>query len=438
MTIQRDPATGFVTGTQLDNVTTQTTYNDFGERETHTAWFGATMLYFEQHERDDLGRITKTTEIVEGVTKVWEYGYDLDARLSEAYVDGDLRFSYTYDPNGNRTKFEDPVAGVVITADYDDQDRLLRYGDSFFTYTENGELLRETSPAGVTTYDYDVFSNLLALGLPDGTVVDYAVDPRDRRIATFTDGVSEDGFVYRDQLEPIARIDSGGAVDQRYVYGAFDHVPDALVTSPATFAYVTDIRGSVRLVVDSDLGTITERIDYSPFGIPTATSSAQPFGFDGGLVFDAGLTRFGARDYDALTGRWKTKDAVGLVGGTDLNNETAISAGSQTNQELRTRWRRESRNLFIYSADDPVNQIDPWGRAGRPLTLPPTPQPPIAPPNACGDWIDDDCDLVDVEPDDEYLNCFYYCPICRTTEWTRASRDGGCPTSITVTCEVVH
>src|SRR6185436_2725489 len=48
-----------------------------------------------------------------------------------------------------------------------------------------------------------------------------------------------------------------------------------------------------------------------------------------------GLVRFGARDYDAETGRWTIKDPVGLAGG--------------------------SSNLYAYSYEDPINQQDPSG-----------------------------------------------------------------------------
>jgi RHS repeat-associated protein len=62
----------------------------------------------------------------------------------------------------------------------------------------------------------------------------------------------------------------------------------------------------------------------------------QPFGFAGGLYDPhTGLTRFGARDYDAFTGRWTAKDPIGFNG--------------------------RSTNLYSYAQDDPVNYIDPDG-----------------------------------------------------------------------------
>jgi len=39
------------------------------------------------------------------------------------------------------------------------------------------------------------------------------------------------------------------------------------------------------------------------------SNSLQPFGFAGGIYDpDTGLVRFGARGYDAETGRWTAKD----------------------------------------------------------------------------------------------------------------------------------
>ncbi|MGH8549080.1 MAG: RHS repeat-associated core domain-containing protein, partial [Methylococcales bacterium] len=64
----------------------------------------------------------------------------------------------------------------------------------------------------------------------------------------------------------------------------------------------------------------------------------QPFGFAGG-IYDphTKLTRFGARDYDAETGRWTAKDPIGFLGG--------------------------DANQYAYVGDNPVSFIDPYGLA---------------------------------------------------------------------------
>ncbi len=62
----------------------------------------------------------------------------------------------------------------------------------------------------------------------------------------------------------------------------------------------------------------------------------QPFGFAGG-IYDphTKLVRFGARDYDAETGRWTAKDPIGFGGG--------------------------DTNLYGYVVNDPVDFIDLQG-----------------------------------------------------------------------------
>jgi RHS repeat-associated protein len=111
-----------------------------------------------------------------------------------------------------------------------------------------------------------------------------------------------------------------------------------MVQGSTTYRILSDHLGSVRLVVNTSTGAIAQRIDYDEFGNITSDTSPgfQPFGFAGGLYdADTGLTRFGARDYDAQIGRWTTKDPIGFGGGDG--------------------------NLYGYVLNDPVNLMDADG-----------------------------------------------------------------------------
>ena len=135
-------------------------------------------------------------------------------------------------------------------------------------------------------------------------------------------GALVQGWLYQDALEPVAELDGAGNVVARFVYGSSAHVPDYLVKGGATYRIVSDHLGSVRLVVNATSG-VSQRIDYDEFGVVTldTTPGFQPFGFAGGLYdADTGLVRFGARDYDAETGRWTAKDPIGQVGGINVYN----------------------------------------------------------------------------------------------------------------------
>ncbi len=335
--LTRDPQNGLLTATALGDVTTGRTYNAFGELAAETAAAGAGTLYDLAYARDSLGRITQKTETVQGQTDALDYTYDLAGRLIEVIKNGASIATYSYDTNGNRVAAS--TASGITTGTYDDQDRLLSYGTNTYTYTANGELLTKTEGGQTTTYTYDVLGNLTQVNLPDGTTIEYLIDGRNRRIGKKkVNGVLAQGFLYQGQLNPIAELDAAGTVIARFVYGAKANVPDYMVKSGITYRIISDHLGSPRLVINSTDGTVAQRMDYDEFGnvLVDTNPGFQPFGFAGGLYDrDTGLVRFGARDYDAETGRWTAKDAIGFAGG--------------------------DTNLYGYALNDPVNFIDPWG-----------------------------------------------------------------------------
>jgi len=354
LALNRHPQNGLLTGTTLGSVTSSLSYNGFGEMASSTAQTGSTTLLASQYTRDPLGRITRKVETVENVTRTFEYGYDLAGRLSEVKRDNVVTASYTYDPNGNRLS----GPGLTTTPTYDDQDRLLSYGTANYTYTANGELATKTEGSVVTQYTYDVLGNLKAVTLPDSTAIEYVTDGQNRRIGKKVGGALVQGFLYQDQLKPIAELDGSSNLVSRFVYATRVNVPDYLIKGGVTYRLLTDHLGSPRLVVNTADGSIVQRMDYDEFGkvMEDTNPGFQPFGFAGGLYDrDTGLVRFGARDYDAEIGRWTAKDPRGFVSGP---------------------------NLYNYANNDPVNFIDPPGTS-------PTPTKPTLPP-----WLEDTIDDI--------------------------------------------
>jgi RHS repeat-associated protein len=229
-----------------------------------------------------------------------------------------LRTPYiTDDPNSNRLS----GPGLSTPATYDNQDRLLTYGAAAYTYTPNGELLTKTVGSQTTTYQYDVLGNLLSVGLSSGTTLTYVHDGEHRLLGKKINNMLVQGFLYENQLKPVTELDGSGTIVSRFVYGSKANVPDYLVKSGATYRILSDHLGSPRLVIDTSTNTITQRLDYDEFGnvILDTTPGFQPFGFAGGIYDQyTKLTRFGARDYDAETGRWTAKDPISFAGG-DFN-----------------------------------------------------------------------------------------------------------------------
>ncbi len=202
--LHRHPLHGLLTGTKVTDgngnvLTTSRSHSVFGELESTGAEYNGNALYAVSYTRDKLGRITGKTETLEGVTRVYEYGYDLAGRLESVKEDGLETHSYGYDDNGNRTRFNGAQAG-----EYDAQDRLLRYGGNTYTYTANGELQTKTlAGQTVTVYNYDVLGNLRTVDLPGGTQIEYVIDGRNRRIGKKVNGILAQGFLYKDSLNPI-------------------------------------------------------------------------------------------------------------------------------------------------------------------------------------------------------------------------------------------
>ena len=156
------------------------------------------------------------------------------------------------------------------------------------------------------------------------------------------------GFLYQDQLEPVAELDGSGNLVACFAYcGCGKPVPEYMVKGGVTYRIISDHLGSPRLVVDTTTGAVLQRMDYDEFGsvILDTNPGFQPFGFAGGLYDqDTKLVRFGARDYDAETGRWTAKDPIRFQG----KDPIACSSGDT--------------NLYGYVLNNPINSSDPDGK----------------------------------------------------------------------------
>ncbi|WP_442939872.1 RHS repeat domain-containing protein [Nitrospina gracilis] len=329
-TLTNDPNNGLLTGTSLGVVTDSYAYNGFAEMADYEAQVSGTPVFGTVFERDKLGRITKKTETVNGVTHVFDYTYDTAGRLHEVFKDSVLQNTYTYDANGNRLN-----NGAV----YDDQDRLVSTSTATYTYTANGELASKTEGGQTTTYNYDVVGNLISVTLPDSTLIEYVIDGRSRRVGKKVNGVLTKAWLYKDGLNPIAELDGAGNVVSRFVYASKSNIPDYVIKAGITYRIVSDHLGSPRQVIDTSDGTTVQQRDYDEWGnvLFDTNPGFIPFGFAGGVYDqDTKLVRFGARDYDPQTSRWTSKDPI-RFGGGDVN-------------------------FFGYVMADPVNMVDPNGQ----------------------------------------------------------------------------
>ena len=160
-----------------------------------------------------------------------------------------------------------------------------------------------------------------------------------RRVSTTTlEGTTR--HVYDNNWQVIADIDEQGNVISSYTWGAgIDNLLAAHVNGVAYYP-LTDVQGTVWGYVDSQ-NTIVARFEYDAWGnILSATSSVPAlatnrYRFQGREWSAAtGLINFRARWYDPVTGRWLSKDPIGLNGGL---------------------------NLYAFCGNDPICNIDSYG-----------------------------------------------------------------------------
>ncbi|MBN2195321.1 MAG: hypothetical protein JW751_21060, partial [Polyangiaceae bacterium] len=347
--------------TRLGLVTDELTYNPYGELATYTARFDTADLYRVVYDsattpRDGLGRVVEKTETLQGAERSSRYGYDDVGRLIAVTEDGLLTEEYQYDDNGNR-RFLMTTEGTT-EGTYDEQDRMVAYGDFVYTYTPDGALASKTDTAtnDVTTYQYDALGSLLRVDLPDSTVIEYVVDGRGRRMAKRVDGVTVRRWLYRDHLSPVAELDGDGQLTWQYVYGPKSGVPAfaVRVEDGALYRVVSDQLGSVVLVVNAaNAADVLLSARYSAFGeqsVVLGDPEALPFGFAGGRYDpDTGLVRFGARDYDPTTGRWTSREP---------------------------KLRSDSPNQYLYGRGNPVDLRDPTGHEPREVAHAAIPEAP--------------------------------------------------------------
>ncbi|MFO0982828.1 MAG: RHS repeat-associated core domain-containing protein [Planctomycetota bacterium] len=275
----------------------QTFAYDGGNRiRTFNQWNGVdpqTQTLLEDYNLDGVGNWRKHTiggtEHTNTVSDLHEYQTQFDNSTT-----------VTYDARGNLTRWSDrelkyDVRGRVVGARntttnakynyvYDAEGRRVLAGSKYFIYELEREIKQDTYPTQSPTL-----------------FVTYGTEPDEILV------IERDGsrfYVHRDAL------------------------------------------GSTVAVSRNSNGLLSDRIDYTPYGVPTITSynggSSTPYLFAGRRRdSETGLYHMRARSYVPEMGRFASRDPIGLWG--DVNN-----------------WG----NPYTYGGSTPLRRIDPEGLAG--------------------------------------------------------------------------
>jgi RHS repeat-associated protein len=229
-------------------------------------------------------------------------------------------FGYVYDPAGNRLT------------------ELANGGTNTSTYNALNELTSSTASGASRTNEWDAADRLVAVTTGnDRTEFTYDGLGRPSSIRKLTNGseVSLRRLVWCDD-ELCEERDAAGAVTKRFF---LQGVQLASGSNSGSYFYTRDHLGSVRELTDSS-GNVRARYAYDPFGRRTKVAGdlETDFGFTGLFwANEASLCLARFRAYDPEQGRWLSRDP--------LENAEVL----------------EGPNLYAYTANNPINFVDPLG-----------------------------------------------------------------------------
>ncbi|MCF7855310.1 MAG: hypothetical protein K9N51_10975, partial [Candidatus Pacebacteria bacterium] len=320
---------------------------DVMDRLTNIVWNGTNSQYglaLAYDSADMIARLSHST----GETRAYTYD-SIDRLTGEAHFDAaeTLIYSatYEYDLAGNRTRTV--INGATNEYTLGLGNRLDTWTDGSYAHNPAGCVTQITAAAGTRTLAWDSAYRLTAVSTDGALAESYGYDPLGRRAWTATGGVTY-WHVYAG-VHCIADTDATGALLRSYTWGpGIDNLLAITVhgaTETNTYFALTDHLGTVHALAD-DTGAVAEAYRYDAFGnvLGVFDGNGQPllgsalgnrFLFHGReYSWTTGLYNFRARWYDPATGRWLSKDPIGISGGL---------------------------NQYVFCGNNPVNCRDPFG-----------------------------------------------------------------------------
>jgi RHS repeat-associated protein len=264
---------------------------------------------------------------------------------NQAYTNGsNWGQQFTLDPWGNLTAVS-AISGKgmvgVFTASATTQNQLSCKAGCASSYDAAGN----TTSDGNGTITYDAENRISTAG-----GVTYTYDGDGKRVekssgTLYWTGVGSDA---------LSESDLSGNFNEEYVF--YDGMRVSRIDRPSStsHAFLTDQLGSIRMIgTASDTSTlkVEQDLDYTPYGIVTTGTPADPYQFTGKERDpESGLENFGARYNASILGRFMTPDWAAKPASVPYANF----------------GNPQSLNLYSYVENNPTTLGDPDGHGDTP------------------------------------------------------------------------
>ena len=322
-----------MTSEVINNALTHSvTYNKHNSVKTAENKFGNAVHSSYSYEVLKNGNVCSVSETLAGVSRQRAFDYDGIGRLKKE-TDGTNEISYTYDASGNRLTFDKTSLSQRSYGYLPGNISWYSTSNNAFaeyTHDNNGNILSKTGNR-VTDYTmtYDGFNRLVSAAVEGGSSASYEYNGDGLRTAKTAKGTRTEFIWDGDRL--VCEISGESVTVYKYGNRLFGFEKDGVKKY-----YNFNGHGDVTGITDSAY-TLIKSYEYDAFGVEKNPDPADtnPFRYCA-EYYDAetGYIYLRARYYDVKDGRFISEDPA-----------------------------KDGLNWYVYCGNNPVNFVDPSGRA---------------------------------------------------------------------------